>query len=176
MTAAVCCTVCAVWCWQAQLVLQSDWQSLHYFAFHEDPSTPPHLAMFQSMLWPGLVKAGWQLQAQQHTSHQHARSRDTAACYIPPADVIAAVQAATGCAPTGPCGSPLAVLSLLACAALPVPSSCLQEMRIKVFNGSEAAASELLAVRFSVPPRSKQFVSTTCLLCAGGGTSEQQYY
>jgi hypothetical protein len=152
---------------QAQLVLQADWQSLHYFAFHEDPGAPQYLSMFQSTLWPSLVKAGWQLhrQQQQGMSQQHAPSRDAAAAaYIPPPDVIAAVQAATGCAPTGPCGSPLAVLALLACAALPVPSSCLQEVRNGMLSNTQDAAWELLAARFGGPPKSKLFVSVFCCL------------
>jgi hypothetical protein len=167
-TCQLCNTYCclglcpALLCLQAQLVLQVDWQSLHYFAFHEDPCTPPHLNMFQTMLWPSLAKAGWQLLDQQGMSHQQVPSHEASAAvlaYIAPPDVIAAVQAATGCAPTGPCGSPLAALSLLACAALPVPSGCLQEMRIGLLNGGSAAPWELLAERFGEPPKSKQFVS-----------------
>ncbi|WIA32662.1 hypothetical protein OEZ86_003463 [Tetradesmus obliquus] len=147
----------------AQLVLQADWQSLHYFAFHEDPCTPPHVSMFQSTLWPSLVKLGWQQQdmSRYPASHDVSTAPGTAA-YTPPADVIAAVQAATGYAPTGPCASPLAVLALLACAALPVPSSCLQEMRAGVLNGSHDAACELLAARFGGPPKSKQFMCANC--------------
>lgn len=126
--------------------------------------------MFQSTLWPSLVKLGWQQQdmSRYPASHDVSTAPGTAA-YTPPADVIAAVQAATGYAPTGPCASPLAVLALLACAALPVPSSCLQEVRAGVLNGSHDAACELLAARFGGPPKSKQFVSPICLASISDG-------